>query len=257
MKTIKDIDYAGTGLNEHKLDVYLPDCEKAPVFIFFHGGGIEAGTKSEEAFTNPLIPLQEKGVAVVSADYRLYPDAKFPEFVEDAAMAVKWVYENIRSYIEPTGIFISGTSAGAYISELLAFDKKYLAKHGIDSDSVTGYIFDAGQPTTHFNVLRERGMNPDRIAVDESAPMYHITDGRVYPPMQIFVSDNDIPGRYEQTLLLVHTLKHFGCKDDDVEFYYMKGYSHCQYLVEMQPDGTNLFSDKAYEFIKKHTEREK
>ena len=41
-------------------------------------------------------------------------------------------------------VVIGGTSAGAYLAMMLYFDKRYLSKHNIDSESVSGYIFDAG-----------------------------------------------------------------------------------------------------------------
>ena len=47
MKIIKDITYTKLGHPEQKLDVYLPDTDTFPVFVYFHGGGIEAGKKSE------------------------------------------------------------------------------------------------------------------------------------------------------------------------------------------------------------------
>ena len=77
MKLLKDICYAKREGKELLLDIYLPDRSEFPVFVFFHGGGLEGGNKSTaERFAGYLI---DRGIAVVSASYRLYPDAKYPD----------------------------------------------------------------------------------------------------------------------------------------------------------------------------------
>ena len=104
MKKIENIKYAGNGC---ELDVFLPDCEKFPVFVFFHGGGLTAGDKSEaNAFWEYLV---SKGVAVVSANYRTYPDAVYDEFLRDGAAAVAWVKNNINNYGQCNEIYVGRT----------------------------------------------------------------------------------------------------------------------------------------------------
>lgn len=48
--------------------------------------------------------------------------------------------------------------------------------------------------------------------------------------MLIFVAENDIPNRFEQTILLRSTLKEFGYPDEIVGYQYMPGYKHCGYI---------------------------
>ena len=141
MRIEKDITYGKDNHTMQKLDIYLPDKEEFPVIVYFHGGGIERGDK-ECVFCSYL---QKKGIGVVSANYRMYPDAKYPEFLEDAAEAVSWTVKNISSYGKVTNIYVGGSSAGGYISQMLCFDKEYLGKHGVDPDSLSGFFFDAGR----------------------------------------------------------------------------------------------------------------
>ena len=83
------------------------------MFVFFHGGGLEKGSKSGAYhFANYLT---DRGIAVVSANYRMYPNAKYPDFIEDAAEAVYWVSENINSYGKCEKMFVGGSSAGGSI----------------------------------------------------------------------------------------------------------------------------------------------
>ena len=245
MKSIMDICYSQE--TDQYLDLHLPECEKFPVFLYFHGGGIEKGDKAAER-NDPFIKhLTDKGIAVASANYRMYPTAKYPDFIEDAAAATAWVFENVKNYGEVTGIYVGGSSAGGYLSQMLCFDKRYLAKHGIDPMDITGFIHDAGQPTAHFNVLRERGIDRRRVIIDESAPLYHIGVDKQYPPMLVIVSDNDMKNRYEQTMLLMSTLKHFGL-DENAKLQVMHS-THCAYVGKVDENGTSIFGKLVSDFI--------
>ena len=84
MREIKDIDYGGENNPLQMFDIFLPDEDNFDTLIYFHGGGLERGSRKAG---KRYIPLTEKGIAVVSAEYRMYPEAHFPDFLEDAA---KW-----------------------------------------------------------------------------------------------------------------------------------------------------------------------
>lgn len=65
---------------------------------------------------------------------------------------------------------MGGSSAGGYLSMMLCFDKKYYEAVGVSPSDISGCVHDAGQPTVHFKVLKERGIDSRRIIIDESAP---------------------------------------------------------------------------------------
>lgn len=239
MKTLTDICYSAVPHDRSYLDIYLPDSKINAIFLYFHGGGIEHGSKglkNKEAFL-------EKGIAVVCPNYRLYPNAKFPEFIEDAAEAAAWVKNNPQHFDGCGNIFIGGSSAGGYLSLMLYFDKSYLGKHGLSCSDFSGFIPDAGQPTTHYNVLRERGIDTRRIVVDEAAPLYHITDYAGEPPVLIFVAEHDIPNRFEQTILLRSTMREFGYPAEQIHYQFMPSCTHCSYT------GSQEFVDAVLAFI--------
>ncbi len=248
MKTISNIPYTKSKNDAQSLDLYLPEKSAFPVFVFFHGGGLEGGSKEGYVFIADLV---EKGVAVVSANYRLYPEARFPDFIWDAAAAVAWVKNKISAYGTMTGLFVGGSSAGGYLTHMLCFDSSYLARHHIDADSIDGYFMDAGQPTAHYNILAEKGLDPRRIVVDETAPLFHVAENRKYPPMKLLVSDRDVPNRLEQTRLLISTLEHFGYNMDIVDFELVENSAHTQYLQTIK-DGKSVYAGMIYGFISKH-----
>ena len=127
MRKIENIQYSK--YEECILDIYLPECDKFSVFVYFHGGGLEADDKIK---AEPLAKyLTKHGIAVVSANYRMYPCAVYPEFIQDAAAAVSWTKKHIGEYGDCQGIFVGGSSAGAYLSMMLCFDKRYLAPYAL------------------------------------------------------------------------------------------------------------------------------
>ena len=245
MKTFTDICYCET----HKLylDIYLPECQKFPVFVYFHGGGLEEGDKAKQQVLYKY--LADHGVAVVAPNYRMYPTAHYPDFLVDGAKAVAWTFKNINTYGKATEIYVGGSSAGGYMSQMLCFDDSWLSAHGIKPLDIAGYVHDAGQPTCHFNVLRERGVDSRRIVVDEASPLYHIDDSRSYPPMLVIVSDKDIKNRYEQTMLLMSTLKHFG-HTENVKLTIMHG-KHCAYVRAVDENDDSIFGKLVLELIHK------
>ena len=241
MNILKDIIYETLDSKNQILDLYLPDGDEvADVLIYFHGGGLEKGDKSRgmnfEYLTNA-------GMIVISANYRMYPEAKFPEFLEDAASVVNWVKENLGNYKKVKKTFVGGSSAGAYMTAMLAFDGKYLGKYGIKTTDIDGYIIDSAQMTTHFNVLRERGINTKRIIVDDAAPVYFLNEDTVFPNALVVVSDNDMPCRLEQNLMFLKTAERFGCPEGKLQYQLMEGYKHTQYT------GSELFADIIVQYI--------
>ena len=240
----RDLYYTENKIFNQSLDIFLPDqtTKKIPIFIYLHGGGLESGGKEV------ILPERfiEKNIGVVSINYRLYPHVRYPDFVWDCAAGVKWVLDHIGEYTEVSEIYMGGSSAGAYIAMLLCFDSRYFLTYGIDIRKISGFVFNAGQTTTHFNVLRERGMDSRRCVVDEAAPLYHIKDYNDQPPILIFCADNDIPNRYEQTLLLMGTLKQMNYPEENIQFKYLEGHCHCDYINDNE-----LFADEIIHFIEK------
>lgn len=128
---------------EHQLslDVYRPQGQSktAPVVVFFYGGSWQRGSRKQYAFVGKR--LAENGILAVVADYRTFPQAKFPGFMDDAAKAVAWSKAHAADYGgDPGRLFIAGHSAGAQIAALLGTDKRYLARAGMPIAEVKGVI---------------------------------------------------------------------------------------------------------------------
>lgn len=129
-------DIAYGPLPRQKLDLYRPERPRADgkAVIFFYGGSWDSGAKGDYLFVAQA--LAARGVVVVIPDYRLYPEVRFPMFLEDAALATRWAGETIGL----SKLFIAGHSAGAHIALMLAVDTPYLGQAGVDRLQMAGVI---------------------------------------------------------------------------------------------------------------------
>ncbi len=202
------------------LDIYFPENIKSfATIVWFHGGGLSGGEKE--------IPeaLKEKGFCVVGVNYRLYPKIKAPVYIEDAAAAVSWVFNNITSFGGDSSlIFISGHSAGGYLTSMIGLDKSYLLKYKIDANRIAGLIPLSGQAITHFAVREERGITGTQPVIDSLAPLFHVRQDA--PPLILITGDRELEmlGRYEENAYLMRMMKVTGHKQTIL--YELDGYNH-------------------------------
>lgn len=207
-------------LERCELDVYYPENTKGfATVVWFHGGGLKSGNRS--------IPsgLTDQGIAVVPVNYRLYPKIKCPVYLQDAAAAVAWTFRNIEQYGgDPAKIFVSGHSAGGYLTSMLGMDKRWLAVCDIDADKIAGLIPLSGHTITHMTVREERGIPQKQPIVDDFAPLYHSRPDA--PPILLITGDREMEmlGRYEENAYFMRMLKVNG--HQDVTLYEIQGYGH-------------------------------
>lgn len=203
-----------------RLDVYAPAAKKPfSTLVWFHGGGLTQGERSI-----PL-PLRNQGIAVVTANYRLSPGVKSPVFIEDAAAAIAWTFKHIANFGgNPRRIFVSGHSAGAYLSLICGLDKKWLAKHDVDADQIAGLIPLSPQVITHFTIRDERGIQETQPIIDDFAPLFHIRKDA--PPILVITGDREkeLMGRYEECAYFWRMMKLTGHKQTTL--HELDGFDH-------------------------------
>lgn len=225
-RTETDIAYrGGTAGSEYareacRLDLYHPvGVEPFATVVWFHGGGLRAGSRG--------VPegLKGQGVAVVAAGYRLHPRVRSPVYVEDAAAAVAWTLENIDRFGGSRDlVFVSGHSAGGYLASMVGYDKRWLARHGIDANELAGLVPYSGHVITHFTIREERGIEKERPVIDDMAPLYHVRGDA--PPTLLITGDRELEmlGRYEETSYFWRMLRVVGHHDSRVVE--LKGHDH-------------------------------
>lgn len=219
-----DVPYISSG-DEYarercRLDIYYAeDTASLPVVVWFHGGGLTGGEKSvPEA-------LKNESMVVVAVGYRLMPRCGLADCIDDAAAAVAWTFRNIERYGgDRSRIYVSGHSAGGYLTSMVGLDRKWLGKYGIEADSIAALVPFSGQVITHFAERRERGMSELQPAVDEFAPLYHVRPDA--PPYVIVTGDRELElfGRYEENAYMWRMMRLVG--HPSTEIYELDGYDH-------------------------------
>lgn len=128
-----------------RLDIYRPDkpLPDTPVVVFFYGGSWNRGDRADYRFVGRA--LARRGMLAVVADYRLYPQVRYPAFIDDSAQATAWVYRHIGEYGgDNRRLFLMGHSAGAYNAAMVALQPQRLAAQGLSRQIVRGWIGLAG-----------------------------------------------------------------------------------------------------------------
>jgi acetyl esterase/lipase len=154
-------------LPRQKLDIYVPkNGEVKATILYLYGGGWVSGARWYYRLFGRA--MAKRGYAVVVPDYHLFPHATFPAFVEDAALAFKWMHDHAGELGGNSArMYVMGHSAGAHISTLLALDPAYLRAHRLETSAIKGVIGLAGPYT--LDPLKWTGVK-DIFATSRDAP---------------------------------------------------------------------------------------
>jgi acetyl esterase/lipase len=183
-----------------RLDVYKPNSgEHFPIVVFFYGGSWSAGQKTEYAFVGAA--LAERGYLTAIPDYRLYPQVRFPEFIDDGAAAVAWVQQHAREFGgDPDRIVLMGHSAGAHIAAMLALDDAYLKKAGVSVNSIVGLVGLSGPYALDPNTDTLRTIFSSPYTPDDWQPV-HFADGHAPPTLLLHgLADRVVDYRHTEKL---------------------------------------------------------
>lgn len=251
IRVIRDVSYKADASTEYerercKLDWYLPveGTDDFPVLIWFHGGGLQQGHKADDIATAVAERFAKDGIAVASVNYRLSPQVNYPAYLEDAAAAVAFVLKNASQHRGRNDqVFVSGHSAGGYLTAMVAMDPSLLEAHGATRNSLAGIIPVSGQMITHSTVRNERGIPRSQPIIDEAAPAYHATADA--PPFLCIVGSEDLPARTEENQYFAAAMKAAG--HDSVSYSEFEGRDHGTIANRMgEPDDEVAAAIKAF-----------
>jgi acetyl esterase/lipase len=177
--------------NRHTLDVCRPAgvaADRAPVVVFFYGGGWRSGSKGLYRYVAKA--LARRGYVAMIPDYRIYPEVRYPDFLADGALALRWAKDNAQKFGgNPERLFIMGHSAGAHIAAMLATDASWLQSVDlVPGRDLAGVIGIAGP--YDFLPLRDQTLRTifggDR---PETQPIFHVAPGA--PPALLLTGTRD------------------------------------------------------------------
>ncbi len=131
----------------------LPD-GPAPVLVFFHGGGWVIGNLDTHDIVCRKL-AQEGELIVISVDYRLAPEHKFPAAVDDAMGAAQWVADNAAALgVDAARLSVGGDSAGGNLAAVVA-----LAARDGQGPAIAGQVLI--YPATDFSMSHPSHSEPE------------------------------------------------------------------------------------------------
>jgi len=254
-KVSRDIAYCDTKHERQTLDVYsLKDGKSRPVMVWIHGGGWQAGDKTEvdqkpQAFV-------DKGFVFVSINYRLLKDTvTIRQMGEDVAKAIRWVHDHAKDYGgDPNTMFIMGHSAGAQLAALVGTDDRYLKAEKLTLSIIKGCVpvdGDTYDVPLQIATVEERRATiykkkfGDGATQKELSPVTHVAKGKNIPPFLILhVAEHpEVKGQSER---LAKALQEVGVS---AKVYPAEGKTHTTINSELgKPDDKPSMA--VFEFLK-------
>jgi acetyl esterase len=152
----KNVEYSHPGGKSLLLDLHVPDGPGPfPTAILIHGGGFDGGSRSTNV--RPLFDvLANAGFAWFSIDYRLAPQFRFPQAIEDVNTAIRWLKANAATYhVDVSKIAIIGESAGGFLVN-------YAGTHDTPDTRVAAVV-DFYGPVDYGKLAELRRDHPERF----------------------------------------------------------------------------------------------
>lgn len=239
-------------LERQRLDVYVlrtPAAGPLPVVVFFYGGAWQGGKRDDYPFLAEA--LASRGFVVVIPDYRVYPEVRYPRFVEDGALAVAWTVENVARYRgDPKRMVLMGHSAGAHIAAMLAYNERFL-----DASARSGVRAMVGLAGAYDFVPDERVIEEILSGEGDSAlamPARYVKAGA--PATLLVTGDRDGRVNPANTEKLARRLREAG---SPVEVRVYPGLSHAGALARLAaPFRKDELLDTIGDFISRATARD-
>ena len=175
--------------DRHSLDVYVLSAaaKPRPVIVYLYGGAWAAGSKADFAWVGAA--LARRGFVAVVPDYRIYPQARWPMFLQDNAAAVRWARDHAARFGgDPSKLVLMGHSAGANNALSLAVEPEWLKAVGMVPRDLTAMIGLSGPYNlSPLDTRREIAIfGPPTGYTD---PINRVEGGS--PPMLLIIGDRD------------------------------------------------------------------
>ncbi len=171
------------------MDVYAPqNVQNAPVVLFIHGGSWQGGDKEGHKFVG--VSLARAGYVTGVMNYRLAPEHRYPDYVQDAAAALKVLRDRAASDGgNPDNLFVIGHSAGGFNAVEVVDNARWLREAGVPIGAVRGVIGVAGPYSYDFRQFPSKVAFPPDGNPDNIMPDRHVRPDA--PPNLLLVAAND------------------------------------------------------------------
>ena len=200
-----------------------------PMVVFVHGGSWESGSKDEYAFVGQS--LAQAGYVTAVINYRKAPEHVYPDYVEDAAQAIAWSYNNAKSlHADPRRLAVIGHSAGAFNAVAAVANEDFLAPYGVKPKDIAAVIGIAGPYSYDFRKFSSRTAFEASATPETVMPDRQIKGAQ--PPYLLLTAEKDKVVHVTNTIKMTQALKAAGVKVETGE---IAGASHATSIGAMAP----------------------
>jgi alpha-L-fucosidase 2 len=239
----KDIEFAKPNGFSLTLDAYVPDgAGPFPTVIIVHGGGFARGDK--QSFVPPLFePLTQAGFAWFTINYRMHPQYKFPDAIDDVEAAISFVKAHAKEYkVDLRRVVLMGESAGGTLVSFVGVQNKSAIRlaavvpfYGVHdwqqrAEEEAAGKFGPGIWREFFSV--PPGTSPEAIKhMHEVSATTYIKKG--LPPFLLIHSTTDEQVHYQQSVAMQHRMRQTGNVCDLIT---VEGAKHGMTIITKFPD---------------------
>ena len=200
-----------------------------PMVVFVHGGSWESGNKDEYAFVGQS--LAQAGYVTAVINYRKAPEHLYPDYVQDAAQAIAWSYNNAKSlHADPKRLAVIGHSAGAFNAVAAVANEDFLAPYGVKPKDIAAVIGIAGPYSYDFRKFSSRTAFGSDATPETVMPDRQIKGAQ--PPYLLLTAEKDKIVHVTNTTKMTQALKAAGVKVETGE---IAGASHATSIGAMAP----------------------
>ncbi|XP_038181298.1 kynurenine formamidase [Arvicola amphibius] len=231
-----DVPY-GDGEGE-KMDIYFPDKDSKafPLFLFFHGGYWQNGSKDVSAFM--VNPLTAQGVVVAVVAYDIAPKGTLDRMVDQVTRSVVFLQ---RRYPSNEGIYVCGHSAGAHLAAMVLLDS--WTKHGVMAN-LQGFLLVSGIYDLEPIIATSQNA-PLHMTLEDAqrnSPRRRLEVAPVRPvgptcPVLVVVGQHESPEFHRQSREFYETLCRVGC---EASFQQLCGVDHFDIIENLTREDDEL-----------------
>ena len=216
------------------LDLFLPETNKPPLIVFFHGGFWQVLSKDE--FSYPAVPLNHADIGYCSVNYTLAQTASLREIVDECRRAIAWLYENAESYgYDKNRIFLAGHSAGAHLAAMLVATD--WSKFGITEPFIKGTALISG--VYELATIRQTYVNDVMALTDWEVE--HLSPCnlpvRIDSPLEIIIGEDEADEFKRQSL---EYYTHTDHPDRHSQFTQLENYNHFDIMLDFAVADTSI-----------------
>lgn len=191
-----------------------PATAPRPVLVFFHGGGWHSGKPGDYHFIGRT--FARAGYVVILPGYRLVPEGRYPAMLEDGAAALAWARDHAAAHGgDPARVAVMGHSAGSYIAAMLALERQWLGRAGVEDGFIKGVVGLSG-PYDFFPWTSDSARNAFGHVADPALtqPLAYVRSDA--PPMLLLTGDSDTTVKPRNSRALAKALGDAGMPNQPV-----------------------------------------